>query len=104
MEAAAEGQFSTQVLAGLLNEQARHAFLETCARIERTYTEACPTVNEPCLASGCSLEGTNEICLQPLLAADGDYLRACAAEWIKLFRRPENRADFWQAGSPLIEH
>jgi hypothetical protein len=64
--------------------------------IERRYTEACTAKNDPCLESGCSVEGEDEICLQPLLNAGIEYQKACAAEWIKLFRVPRNRIDAWK--------
>jgi hypothetical protein len=33
-----------------------------------------------------------EACLEPLLRANTEFHKACAAEWIKFFAQPENRA------------
>jgi hypothetical protein len=79
---AAEGRIPKHVLAGLLPPAKRAAFLEACARIEKRYTEDCTAAGDPCLESGCALEG--EICLQPLLRAGDEYHKACAAEWLKI--------------------
>jgi hypothetical protein len=96
MAFAGEGHVSKQVLAELLSLESRHPYLEACARIERAYTEACTATKDPCLESGCSVEGEDETCLQPLLNAGIEYPQACAAEWIKLFRAPANRIDAWK--------
>jgi hypothetical protein len=90
MKFAMEGRLPKQILMGLLAFESRPAFADACERIEKRYTELCTAKNDPCLESGCSLEG--EECLEPLLAAGVDYHKACAAEWIKLFRNPRNRA------------
>ena len=91
MKLAEQGHLPKCVLAELLDIEHRHAYLDACAVIEKTYTEDCTATNDPCLESGCALEG--EICLQPLLGAGIEYHRACAAEWIKLFVDPRNRID-----------
>jgi hypothetical protein len=65
-------------------------FLDACAVIEKTYTDECRAANDPCLESGCSMDG--ETCLEPLMSAGTEYHKACAAEWIKLFVHREHRA------------
>ena len=91
MADAAEGRFTKAELAAFLVIDQRPAFLETCARIEKTYTEDCAIKNHgPCLEAGCSAEG--EICLQPLLHAGSAYRKSCAAAWLPIFREPANRA------------
>ncbi len=79
---AAEGRVPKDVLASLLPIEKRETFLAACAAIERAYTDACRSTGDPCLESGCSMDG--EVCLQPVLNAGTDYNKACAAEWIKL--------------------
>src|SRR4026208_354399 len=80
MKVAEQGRLSKGVLVSLLDIGHRHAFLDACAAIEKKYTDECAS-NDPCLESGCAVQG--EICLQPLLRAENEYHRACAAEWIK---------------------
>ena len=94
MEFAEAGHLPKGVLVNLLDMDSRQAYLEACAVIEKTYTEDCTATNDPCLESGCAVEG--EICLQPLLRAGIEYHRACAAEWIKLFADPRRRIDAWK--------
>lgn len=89
-----EGRLSKHLLAGLLIPARRQEFLEACGRIEKRYTEECTAKNDPCLESGCAVEG--EICLQPLLRAGDDYLKSCAAAWVALFADPHNRIDAWR--------
>lgn len=91
---AAEGRLPKHVLMSLLAAETRPAFARTCAAIEKRYTEECTATKDPCLESGCAAEG--EICLQPLLRAEDDYQRDCAAEWIKLFAIPSNRVESWR--------
>ena len=86
---AEEGRLTKHALATMLTPEARRRFLEACAAIEKKYTDDCAAAKDPCLESGCSVEG--EICLQPLLRAGTEYHKACAAEWAKLFARNENR-------------
>jgi hypothetical protein len=91
---AGKGHLPKHVLASLLSTENRHAYLEACAAIEKKFTEACTAKNDPCLESGCSLEG--EVCLEALMVAGAEYHQACAAEWIQLFKRPTNRIDAWK--------
>jgi len=86
---AQEGRLTKHALASMLTPEPRRRFLEACAAIEKKYTDDCAAAKDPCLASGCSVEG--EICLQPLLRAGTEYHKACAAEWEKLYARRENR-------------
>jgi hypothetical protein len=92
---AIDGRLSKHALAGLLAPPARHAFYEACARIEMRYTSECRDLDDPCLESGCSMEG--ERCLQPILRAGIDYYKACGAEWAKLFADTANRDESWKA-------
>jgi hypothetical protein len=97
MQFAEDGHVSKAVLANLLDVEIRQPYLEACAAIEKRYTEECAAKNDPCLEPGCSIDqGAGEICLQPLLKAGIEYHKACAAEWTKLFRRPQNRIDAWK--------
>jgi hypothetical protein len=96
MTFAGEGYLSKRVLAELLSIEQRQRYLDACAHIERRYTEACTARNDPCLESGCSVEGEDEICLQPILNAGPEYQHACGAEWLKRFRMPVNRIDAWK--------
>ena len=96
MRFAEQGHLPKHVLVNLLSIDQRQPYLEACAQIERRYTEACTAKDEPCLESGCSVEGEGEICLQPLVNAGIEYQQACAAEWIKLFRVSRNRIDAWK--------
>jgi hypothetical protein len=97
MKFAEQGHLPKHALVDLLSIEQRQPYLEACAQIERRYTEACTAKNDPCLESGCSVEGEDEICLQPLLNAGIEYRQACAAEWIKRFRVSENRIDAWKS-------
>ena len=94
MTLADQGLLPKSVLANLLDIEHRQAFLDACAAIEKKYTEDCTATNDPCLESGCAVEG--EICLQPLLRAGIEYHKACAAEWVKLFADPRHRIDVWK--------
>lgn len=97
MDFAEEGHVPKDVLVKLLDLERRRFYLEACADIETKYTAECAAKSDPCLESGCSMDQTaGEICLQPLLNAGIDYDKACAAEWIKLFRSPQNRIDAWK--------
>lgn len=88
------GQLPKQVLASLLTARARRPFYDACSAIELRYTEACRAKNDPCLESGCSAEG--ERCLQPLLDAGTEYLKACGASWAPLFADVSNREPSWR--------
>ena len=90
MDLATKGRLSKHALATFLAIQPRQAFLEACAAIEKKYTEQCAAANDPCLESGCSMDG--EVCLEPLARSGTEYHKACAAEWVKLFANRENRA------------
>jgi hypothetical protein len=94
MELAAEGALSKHALGTLLSAPARRRFLEACARIEAEYTEACRAEGDPCLESGCSMEG--ERCLQPILRAGTAYHRKCGAQWAAFFTDSANRDPSWR--------
>jgi hypothetical protein len=94
MALAREGRLSKTQMAATLEVDARPAFLEACARIEKQYTDECAAKNDPCLESGCAVEG--EICLQPLLDPGNEYQKACATAWITFFADPRNRIDAWR--------
>jgi hypothetical protein len=92
-----DGHLSKDVLVNLLDVENRRTYLDACAAIERKYTEECAAQSDSCLESGCSIDhAAGEVCLQPLLRAGVDYQKACAAEWVRLFRMPENRIDAWK--------
>lgn len=95
MTQATAGRLSKHALVSLLAPAARPAFLAACAKIELKYTEDCRALNDPCLDSGCSMEGDR--CLQPLLRAGTAYDKACGTEWAKLFIDDANREMGWQA-------
>lgn len=94
MRIAEYGVLPKHALMSLLDIEYRQAFLDACAVVERKYTEECTATNDPCLESGCALEG--EICLQPLMRAGIEYEKACATEWIKLFADPRKRIEVWK--------
>ena len=91
---AREGRLPKPVLASLLEIGPRQDYLDACARIERRYTDECIAENDPCLESGCAVEG--EICLQPLLKAGTAYDQACGRAWVTFFGDPRNRVDPWR--------
>jgi hypothetical protein len=91
---ATAGQLPKRVLVRLLSIAARQPYLDACAVIEKRYTETCTATHDPCLESGCAVEG--EICLQPLLRAGVDYQKACGGAWIPLFADPRNRVEDWK--------
>ena len=93
MTFAAEGRLTKQVLGSLLDAEDALAYSNTCAVIERQYTDDCAAKNDPCLESGCAVEG--EICLEPLLRAGPEYHRACGAAWKILFEDPRHRTQAW---------
>ena len=96
MKLAEEGRLSKHAMASFLNPDQRPQYLAACAGIEKHYTEACTAKHDPCLASGCSLEG--EVCLNPVLEAGTEYHKACGQAWVTFFRDPEHRADPWRHG------
>jgi hypothetical protein len=93
MTFAAEGRLTKQVLCSLLDAGDRPAYLEACTIIEKRFTAACTAKHDPCLESGCALEG--EVCLEPLLRAGREYHRACGAAWGALFEDPHHRTRAW---------
>jgi hypothetical protein len=95
MEYAAAGRLPKSVLLELLTVETRRTYLDACSAIEKQYTDECAASNDPCLESGCAVEG--EICLQPLLRAGSGYRQRCAAVWIELFANPRNRVEAWRS-------
>ena len=95
MKLAEDGRLSKTTLSDSLSNDARGVFLEKCADIERRFTEACRAKNDPCLESGCAMDG--EVCLSALLNNETEYQKACGAEWIALLAKPENRLFVWQS-------
>ena len=91
---AQQGRLSKALLVGFLARERRQAYLDACAAIEKRYTDERAATGDPCLESGCAVEG--EICLQPLLRADTEYKKACGEEWAKLFVDPRNRSETWR--------
>ena len=73
-----------QELAARLPPDVRQVFLARCAEIEKELTRACGERRDPCLESGCSLEGQDEACLQPIERAGADYERACERVFAEL--------------------
>ena len=65
MTFAAEGRLTKQVLGSLLGADDALAYLDACSVIEQQYTADCAAKDDPCLESGCAVEG--EVCLEPLL-------------------------------------
>jgi hypothetical protein len=94
MAYAIKGRLTKDALASLLTPEPRRGFLDACAVIERSYTDACAAAKDPCLESGCSCGG--DICLQPLLRASTEYHSRCGAEWAKLFAERGNRDGSWE--------
>jgi hypothetical protein len=93
MTFASEGHLTKQILGNLLGADDARAYLEACTVIEKRYTAECAAKDDPCLESGCAVEG--EVCLEPLLRAGGEYHRACGAAWRILFEDPHHRARAW---------
>ena len=91
MRLAEEGVLSKAELAGLLEPDSRHIFLETCRSIERDFTDRCAAQGDFCLESGCALEGEGEVCLNALLNAGEQYHKAYANAWLPIFSDPRNR-------------
>ena len=94
---AGEGHLSKFALASLLESDSRQQFLNACAVLEKQFTADCPAHGETCLADGCAMDG--EVCLQALLKAGSAFQRACAAEWIQLFKVEGNRVAAWRKAS-----
>jgi hypothetical protein len=93
MTFAAEGRLTKQVLGRLLGADNALAYLDACTVIEKQYTADCAAKDDPCLESGCAVEG--EICLEPLLRAGREYHKACGAAWRTLFEDPQHRTKAW---------
>ena len=93
MAFAAEGHLTKQAMGGLLDADQARAYFDACTVIEKQYTADCTAKNDPCLESGCALEG--EICLEPLLRAGPEYHKACAKAWRILFEHPHHRTRSW---------
>ena len=68
---------SKQELADRLDPAARKIFLARCAVIEKELTNTCGHSGDTCLEGGCSLEGEDEPCLQPVERAGAEYEQAC---------------------------
>jgi hypothetical protein len=94
MRVAGDGGLTKRALASLLASDRRLAYAETCAAIEKTYTDECAPTSGACLESGCAADG--EICLQPLLQHEAEYRRACGSAWLALFADPRNRIEAWR--------
>ena len=94
IELAQQGRFSKELLVGFLARDKRQPYLDACTTIERRFTAECTAAGDPCLEGGCALEG--EVCLQPLLRAQTEYLKECGHAWVRLFLDPRNRAEPWQ--------
>ena len=92
---AQQGRLPKEVLMQFLAVDKRRTYLDACGAIEKRYTDECAARGDPCLEGGCAVEG--EICLQPILRAGVDYLKACGDEWVKLFADPRNRIETWRS-------
>ena len=91
---ARQGRLPKEVLVRFLAIDKRPVYLAACSAIEKRYTEECIATSDPCLEGGCAVDG--EICLQPILRAGLDYLKACGDEWVTLFADPRNRVEAWR--------
>jgi hypothetical protein len=94
IESAEHGLCSKAELAELLAPDARHAFLDACAKIERRFRDECAGHGDLCLESGCAMEG--EACLDALLKAGPAYPIAYGRAWTAIFSDPRNRAEGWK--------
>jgi len=95
MRFAEQGQLSKFTLASLLEPDSRQQFLDACAAIEKRITEECGANADTCLEDGCAMDG--DVCLQAVLKAGGAFQKACAAEWIRLFKIDNNRIEVWKS-------
>jgi hypothetical protein len=93
MTFAADGHLTKQVLGSLLGAEDALTYRDACTFIEKQYTDACAAKDDPCLESGCALEG--DICLDPLLRAGRAYHKACGAAWRIVFEDPQHRPEVW---------
>ena len=92
---AVEGRLSKATLSESLVGEAQDLFLGKCAAIEKQFTEQCTSRNDPCLESGCAMDG--EVCLSALQNFETEYQKACGAEWRALFANPANRIPVWRS-------
>ncbi|HZR23368.1 MAG TPA: hypothetical protein VFA59_07270 [Vicinamibacterales bacterium] len=81
-----------QELAERLSPEARKAFFSRCDDIEREFTVGCTCNNDPCMEGGCSVEGEDETCLQPIERAGDDYYKAIDAAFETIYADPRNRS------------
>ena len=95
MTFASEGHLSKEILGSLLDDDDAAAYREACTVIERQLHTADCGAKDPCLESGCAVEGEGEICLEPLLTAGVEYHKACGEAWKLLFKDPGHRALAW---------
>jgi hypothetical protein len=94
MRFAKAGHLSKFTLASLLEPDSRHRFLEACAALEKRFTEECAQ-GESCLEDGCAMDG--DVCLQAVLKGGSTFRKACAAEWIRMFKSAGNRIEAWRS-------
>ena len=95
MRFAEQGQLSKFTLASVLEPGSRQQFLDACAALEKRFTEECGGHGDTCLADGCAMDG--DVCLQALLKAGDAFQKACAAEWVHLFKTENNRIEAWKS-------
>jgi hypothetical protein len=95
IEVARQGGLAKLELLRFLTLDARKTFLDRCAVIEKQLTNACTCSGDPCLESGCSVEGEDEACLQPVERAGLEYYQACGNVFADLFADPKNRNSTW---------
>ncbi len=95
MTFASEGHLTKEILGSLLDAGDVPAYREACTVIERQYTADCGALGDPCLESGCAVEGEGEICLEPLLRAGVEYHKACGLAWKILFKDAGHRTLVW---------
>jgi hypothetical protein len=95
MTFAEEGHLSKFTLASLLEPDSRHRFLEACAALEKQCTKDCAAKGEYCLEDGCAMDG--DACLQAVLKGGIAFQKACAAEWICMFKIAGNRIEAWRS-------
>jgi hypothetical protein len=95
IDIARAGRLAKLELLRFLAPDARKAFLDRCGAVEKQLTHDCAATGDPCLESGCSCEGEDEACLQPVERAGVDYYKACGAIFADLFADPKNRNAHW---------
>lgn len=97
MKFAKTAYWSKAKLATLLDPSVRQMFLKVCGILEKEATIKCWSSGDPCLESGCSFDGTDEVCLNAVLLSEEEYLRACVDIWIMKFENPANRIPIWRS-------